>query len=128
MSDLAKLDISDRGDGIIVARIAGDLDLSNLHSVHTALLDTLPNEAFGLVADLSAVHFLDSSGVETLFRLQTSLGVRQQRFAVAIPPQATIRRALELSGAQGELTLCASVDEAIEILRARPEQGAQETG
>ena len=128
MSDLANLDIFDSGDGIVVVRVAGDLDLSNLHAVHTAVLDTMPNEAYGLVADLSAVNFLDSSGVETLFRLQTSLGVRQQLFAVAIPPDAMIRRALELSGAQGELMLCGSVDEALEILRARPEQGAQGTG
>jgi stage II sporulation protein AA (anti-sigma F factor antagonist) len=128
VSELANLDVSDSGDGIMIARVAGELDLSNLHSVHMALLDTMPNEAHGLVADLSSVNFLDSSGVEALFRLQASLGVRQQRFAVAIPPQATIRRALELSGAQGELTLCGSVDEALEVLRAPPEQGVQETG
>jgi stage II sporulation protein AA (anti-sigma F factor antagonist) len=128
VSDLANVDIADRGDGIVVARIAGDLDLSNLHSVHSALLETLPNEAFGLVVDLAEVHFLDSSGVDTLFRLQNSLGVRQQRFAVAIPPGAPIRRALELSGAQGEIAICGSVDEAVAVLRAGPEHGAQETG
>jgi anti-anti-sigma factor len=128
VSDLANVDIADRGDGIVVARIAGDLDLSNLHSVHSALLETLPNEAFGLVVDLAEVQFLDSSGVDTLFRLQNSLGVRQQRFAVAIPPGAPIRRALELSGAQGEIAICGSVDEAVAVLRAGPEHGAQETG
>ena len=86
MSDLADLDAADAGDGMVVARIRGDLDLSNLYSVHTALLEMLPNDAIGLVVDLAAVTFLDSSGVEALFRLQTSLEVRQQRFAVAIPP------------------------------------------
>ena len=92
MSDLANIDISDRGGGVIVARVVGDLDLSNLYAVHTALLDAMPNEAHGLVIDLAGVSFLDSSGVETLYRVQRSLGVRQQRFAVAIPPNATIRR------------------------------------
>ena len=128
MSDLADLDATDAGDGLVVARIRGDLDLSNLYSVHTALLEVLPNEAIGLVVDLAGVTFLDSSGVEALFRLQTSLAVRQQRFAVAIPPGATIRRALELSGVQGEMTLCGSVDEALDVLRAGPEHGARETG
>ena len=42
--------------------------------------------------------------------------------------RATIRPALELSGAQGEMTLCGSVDEALEVLRAGPENGAQQTG
>jgi len=128
MSDLADLEATDAGDGLVVARIRGDLDLSNLYSVHTALLEMLPNEAIGLVVDLGGVTFLDSSGVEALFRLQTSLEVRQQHLAVAIPAGATIRRALELSGAQGEMPLCGSVDEALAVLRAGPEHGAQETG
>jgi stage II sporulation protein AA (anti-sigma F factor antagonist) len=128
VSDLANLDIADHGDGIVVARVEGDLDLSNLHSVYSALLQTMPNEAFGLVVDLAEVHFLDSSGVETLFRLRNSLGVRQQRFAVVIPPGAPIRRALELSGTQGEIPICQSVGEAVALLRAGPGQGAQETG
>lgn len=128
MSDLADLDAADAGDGLVVARIRGDLDLSNLYSVHTALLEMLPNEAIGLVVDLGGVTFLDSSGVEALFRLQASLEVRQQRLAVAIPAGATIRRALELSGAPGEMPIRGSVDEALAVLRAGPAHGAQETG
>ena len=128
MSDLADLETTDAGEGLVVARIRGDLDLSNLYAVHTALLEMLPNEAVGLVVDLGGVTFLDSSGVEALFRLQASLEVRQQRLAVAIPAGATIRRALELSGAPGEMPLCGSVDEALAVLRAGPERGAQERG
>jgi anti-anti-sigma factor len=126
VSDLARIDVADAGDGVLVARVIGDLDLSNLHAVHTALVDATPNDAIGLVVDLSGVQFLDSSGVETLFRLQRSLAIRQQRFAVAIPPEATIRRALELSGAAGEMALCPSADAALGAVRAAPERGAQQ--
>ena len=126
MSDLARIDVADAGDGVLVARVLGDLDLSNLHAVHTALVDATPNDAVGLVVDLSGVQFLDSSGVEALFRLQRSLSIRQQRFAVAIPPEATIRRALELSGAAGEMALCPSVDAALGAVRAASESGAQQ--
>ena len=126
MSDLASIDVSDSGGGVLVARLLGDLDLSNLHAVHTALVDATPNDAVGLVVDLSGVQFLDSSGVETLFRLQRSLAIRQQRFAVAIPPEATIRRALELSGAATEMTLCPSVDAALESVRVAPASDAQQ--
>ena len=96
MSDLARIDVFDAGDDILVARVAGDLDLSNLHAVHIALLDATPNAALGLVIDLSGVVFLDSAGVETLFRLQRSLAIRQQRFAVAIPPDAMIGYSFDL--------------------------------
>jgi anti-anti-sigma factor len=125
MSDLARIEVTEAGGGVLVARVTGDLDLSNLHAVHTALVDATPNDAFGLVVDLAGVHFLDSSGVETLFRLQRSLGVRQQRFAVAIPPHATIRRALELSGAMGEIALCPTVEAATAVVRAERDDGAQ---
>ena len=120
MSDLATIDVSGPGDGIVVARITGDLDLSNLHAVHAALVDAMPNDAHALVVDLAGVNFLDSSGVETLLRMQRSLSVRQQRFAVAIPAEAPIRRALELSGAGADLALHPSVDAAIEALGADP--------
>jgi anti-anti-sigma factor len=125
MSDLARIEVTDAGDGILVGRLTGDLDLSNLHAVHTALLDATPNAALGLVVDLADVRFLDSSGVETLFRLQRSLAIRQQRFAVAIPPDAMIRRALEISGAQSEMTLCPSVEAALAAVRAAPGSDAQ---
>jgi anti-anti-sigma factor len=126
VSDLARIEVSDAPDGYLVGRVAGDLDLANLHAVHTALLDATPNDALGLVVDLAGVEFLDSSGVETLFRLQRSLAIRQQRFAAAIPPQAKIRRALELSGAPGEMALCPSVDAALDMLRATAEGNAQQ--
>jgi anti-anti-sigma factor len=115
MTDLASIDVFDPGDGVVIARITGDLDLSNLQTVHAALVDAMPNDAHALVADLSAVNFLDSSGVETL-------AVRQQRFAVAIPADAPTRRALELSGAGDDLVLAPSVDDALAVVRAEPEQ------
>jgi anti-anti-sigma factor len=120
MTDLASIDVFGSDDGVVIARITGDLDLSNLQTFHAALIDAMPNDAHALVVDLTAVNFLDSSGVETLFRLQRSLAVRHQRFAVAIPAEAPTRRALELSGAGGDLVLAPSVDEAVALLREAP--------
>jgi anti-anti-sigma factor len=120
MSDLASVDVQDHGHGILVARISGDLDLSNLHAVQAALLDATPNDALGLVVDLTPANFIDSSGVETLFRLQGTLSVRRQRLAVAIPADAPTRRALELGGAGGELVLRETVAGAVEALRSQP--------
>jgi anti-sigma B factor antagonist len=120
MTDLANVDVHEPDHGIVVARIAGDLDLSNLHAVQAALTDALPNDALGLVVDLTPVNFIDSSGVETLFRLQRGLSIRRQRFAVALPPEARTRRALELGRAGGELVLRPTVAEAVEALRTQP--------
>jgi anti-sigma B factor antagonist len=118
MSDLAQIEMSEHGDGIHLARICGDLDLSNLRDVHATIVDALPNDAVGLVVDLGDVKFLDSSGVETLFRLRRSLSLRQQRFAVAIPPDAVTRRALVFSGAEGDLALHDTVEDAVAAVRS----------
>jgi anti-anti-sigma factor len=120
VSDLAAVDVFDSGHGIVIARITGDLDLSNLHGVHGALVDAMPNDAHALVVDLTGVRFLDSSGVETMFRLHRSLATRQQRFAVVIPVDAPPRRAIELSGADEELALHGTVEEAVAAIRAQP--------
>jgi anti-anti-sigma factor len=125
VSDLARIEVSDARDGYLVARLTGDLDLSNLHAVHAALLDVTPNDGLGLVVDLAGVRFLDSSGAETLFRLQRSLAIRRQRFAVTIPPMANIRRALELGGAPDQMALYPCVDAALEMLRAAGAGDAQ---
>jgi anti-anti-sigma factor len=122
MTDLASIDLDDRGDGIRVARITGDIDLSNVAAVSAALLDAMSHQAGGLVVDCTGLRFIDSSGVEALLRVERSLSARRQRLAVVIPPEAPTRRALELSGAESPLSLHATVDEAIAALGTEPGQ------
>jgi anti-anti-sigma regulatory factor len=52
------------------------------------------------VIDLSALEFLDSSGVHMLYDIADRLATRQQRFAVVIGAEAPPRRAIELSGVE----------------------------
>ena len=81
-----------------VARLSGEIDLSNVDDLTAALEDTVDNHALGLVVDLTDVTYLDSTGVRLLFRLARRLRDRQQTLHLVIPEQARTRRILELSG------------------------------
>jgi anti-anti-sigma factor len=97
--DLATLRVRERG-GIVIAVVEGEIDLSNAGILRTELTAAVSNAARGLVIDLSALEFLDSSGVHMLYDVADRLATRQQRFAVVIPADAPPRRAIELSGVE----------------------------
>ena len=72
--------------------------MSNAEELGNAMLSRARDEDRGLIVDLSGVRYLDSSGISALFELERRLGIHRQELRVVIPPQASIRRALELVG------------------------------
>ena len=97
--DLATLRTRERG-GIVIAVVEGEIDLSNAGTLQVELAAAVSNAARGLVVDLSALEFLDSSGVHMLYDIADRLATRQQRFAVVLEQDAPPRRAIELSGVE----------------------------
>lgn len=83
--------------GVRVLRAEGDLDARTV----PPLLDALPGlvgAARGVVLDLSAVPFFDSSGVRLLDRLARECGGAGVPFRVVAPPATASRRVLDLVG------------------------------
>ena len=116
MTRLAELEVDER-DGVHVARLDGELDLSNVIDVGDALAAAVAEDAIGLVVDLSAVRHIDSSGVRMLFELRRRLGQRRQELALAVPLEARIRDVLDLAAVGASVPLFAEVAEAVESLR-----------
>lgn len=52
-----------------IYRLAGDLDFRTVGPTRTALMDALEQAPGGLVIDLSAVEFIDSSGLAVLYEV-----------------------------------------------------------
>jgi anti-anti-sigma factor len=92
-----------------VARITGDIDLSNVEEWTATLEAAVPNHALGLVVDLSGVTYLDSTGIRLLFRLARRLRDRQQTLHLVVPDGARIVRILELSGVSQVATTTSSI-------------------
>ncbi|MEA2421794.1 MAG: hypothetical protein QOF55_893 [Thermoleophilaceae bacterium] len=117
MSELSQVDLS--GDDVVVARISGEIDLSNASELGDELSAAVPNSALGLVIDLTATSYLDSSGVHLVFDLAERLGRRQQQLRVVVPEGAPVRRVLRIVDLDATVPVLASVDEAVEQIRAR---------
>jgi anti-anti-sigma factor len=96
MSDLARIESTDIQDGRLV-RIIGEIDLSNVAEVLSAVIAAVPHDAALVVLDLSDVTYLDSAGISMLFRLAERLGYSRQPLRLVVPPAAPIRAVLELT-------------------------------
>jgi anti-anti-sigma factor len=116
MSELSHLDVS--GDDVVIARLSGEVDLSNATEVGDELSMSVPNTALGLVLDLTATTYLDSSGVHLIFDLAERLRTRQQQLRIVVPAGAPVRRVLRIVELGDTVPVLASVDEAVESIRS----------
>jgi stage II sporulation protein AA (anti-sigma F factor antagonist) len=114
-NDLARVDIQDH-DGVHVAAITGEVDISNVDDV-TRRLISLPNFAPGLVVDLRLVTYMDSTGVSMLHDLAGRLRERSQKLIVVCPPGSPPRRVLELTGLITRTTVVDDLAPAVQTLR-----------
>ncbi len=125
MNPLATVDVVHRDD-VYVARIDGEIDMSNVEEIREALLGVLPNAAMGLVLDLSGVAYLDSTGIRLLFDLAERLRRRQQQLRLAIPETAPPRRMMALADVGQAAPVHLTVDEAITGIRQAPQDGPED--
>ena len=112
MPRLAQLEFDERGD-VVIARIAGELDLSNVHDVGDGLNAAVTRETAGLVLDLSRLAHLDSAGVRLLFDLRTRLATARQRLVAVVPEGAAIREVLDLAAVPATVPLFDELEDAI---------------
>ena len=117
MSQLAHLAFEEQGR-VVVARVAGEVDLSNAGDLQQTMLDAVSNTAEGMVVDLSVVSYLDSSGIRMLGEIGERLRWREQRFAVVAPPGSRVRGVLAIAGAESVVPFEDSLDAALERVRS----------
>jgi anti-anti-sigma factor len=108
----AEIAVERRG-GVVVARLSGEVDMSNSPYVSDELTRSVSNDDAGLVIDLSQARYLDSAGIELLFELSRRLGLRRQALRLALPDESPLRRLLVLTDIQTVAPLHDSVDSAV---------------
>jgi anti-sigma B factor antagonist len=118
VNDLARIDI-DRTPLGVVARISGEIDISNVAAVKRKLTEAVTSAARGLVVDISGTTYLDSSGVYLLFDLQRALEGRQQQLCVVAPPTTPSTRVLLITGFDRIVPVTSTVETALEKVGAR---------
>ena len=103
----------ERLDGVPVARFRGDIDTANAARVREALIELLGEAADHLVLDLATSRYLDSAGVDMLFRLNERLRQRRARLHVVIPPDSGIARVAEIVALASVIDVHESVEDAL---------------
>ena len=104
MRPLAELALEQDGRATI-ARLDGEINLSNAEPLRQQIARSVPNDSACLVIDLSAVRYLDSSGLRLLFDIARRLERRQQRLAVVAPLESPVRGLITMVGGASKLGL-----------------------
>ena len=106
--------VLDRHDSSVVARLSGEVDMSNASYVRDQLLTSMPNEAVALVLDITGCRYLDSAAIEVLFDVSRRLGRRRQELRLVMPPESPLRRVIELTEVHTAAPVYGSLDEALQ--------------
>jgi anti-anti-sigma factor len=110
----------ERRNGAVVARLSGEVDMTNSQYVAEELAGSVPNDAISLVVDLTNTRYLDSAAIEILFSLARRLRRRRQNLLLVLPASSPLKRVLELT----EIAAVAPVHETLDAALAPPEPPA----
>jgi anti-anti-sigma factor len=116
---LAQLDFEEHGN-VIVARLSGELDLSNVHDIGDGLNAAVTREIAGLVLDMTGLRHIDSAGVRLVFDLRERLTTARQRLVAVVPEGAAIREVLDLAAVPAAVPVFARPDQAVAAAAGRP--------
>jgi anti-anti-sigma factor len=103
----------ERRGGMVVARLGGEVDMTNATYLRDELLASMPNDALALVIDLGGCRYLDSAGIEVLFDMARRLRRRRQELRLALPPGSPLRRLLDLTEVASTARIYETLDGAL---------------
>jgi anti-anti-sigma factor len=106
----------ERHGSVAVARLSGELDLSNATAVEDQVTSRLGGVT-SVAVDLAGLRYLDSAGLALLSRLASRLAGPGGALRLVVPPDAVVRRALWISGLAEAIPVDETVEAALTALR-----------
>jgi anti-anti-sigma factor len=103
----------ERRDASVVARLSGEVDMTNAAYVREELLGAVPNDVLTLVLDLGECRYLDSAAIEVMFDLSRRLARRRQELRLVVPEGSPLGRVLALTDVSSVAPVHASLDSAL---------------
>jgi stage II sporulation protein AA (anti-sigma F factor antagonist) len=100
---------------VAVVRVAGEVDLANVEQLAETLRDDAVRQASGTVLDLTAVPFMDSSGLRVLL---LAVNDGQPALVAVIEPDSPVARLLELAEVAERVPVFAREEDALAALPA----------
>jgi anti-sigma B factor antagonist len=106
-------------DGVPVVAASGEIDFATAPRLRDALLQPVMNGSPQIVADLSEVEFLDSTGLGVLVAVLKRARTLGGDLAVVVARER-VRSVFELTGLDAAMTVAASREDALAALRGSP--------
>lgn len=98
-------------DGRTVLEVAGDIDLSTSPKLRARVIEIISVEHHYLVVDLTAVAFVDSTGLGVLVGAQRRMRNVGGLLILVVPP-SPVRELFHVTGLDRVLTLVDCIDDA----------------
>ena len=91
------IDVEAVGDDLVVVTVRGDVDLSEAGELRAVLNDACTGPHRTVAVDVSAVHFMGSTGLGVLADVHQRLADEGRRLLLLDPPEG-IQQALAIAG------------------------------
>jgi anti-anti-sigma factor len=104
--------------GTPIARIRGEIDMSNVGELSMTLQNSVVQAAAGLVIDFSQTDYLDSAGLHFIFDLGKRLRDRGQRLYLVVPANSPVAAVLDIVNVDSLAPRSETLEHAIERLEA----------
>ena len=124
---LADVQFIERGPAL-VARLTGEIDLSNSEALGTAITETTPKHMEAVILDLGGVDYLDSAGIRLIYRLREQLRGRGQILSLVIPADSPAYDALRFAGVDRHIDMAETTEQALSELDRTSAFGALDPG
>ena len=110
--ELARLSLETQGD-VELARVAGEVDASNVDELSRRLLDAVSNQARAVVLDLSETSYIDSSGISLIFDAAARLRTRRQELRMVVTPRSFVGEVLAAVSMEQSVAIDPALDDAM---------------
>lgn len=97
----------------VIIVLPAEIDVTNSDQVLAQLAAALAPGVSLVIADMTSTVFCDTSGVRALVEANNRAKTDNVGFRLAIPPEGSVRRVLELTGIIRVLPVYLGLDEAI---------------
>jgi anti-sigma B factor antagonist len=97
-----------------VVVLPAEIDVTNSEEVYEQLTAAVSPGVGTVIADLTPTSFCDSSGVHAIMHAHEWAAARDVGLRLAVSPGGSVRRVLQLTGADHLIPIFASVQEAIQ--------------
>ena len=98
----------------VVVVLPAEIDVTNSELVHDKLVAALTPGVGVVIADMTSTSFCDSSGVHAVIFANETAAARGVQMRIAVSPEGSVRRVLQLIGVAGVVPVYPSLAEAMD--------------